>query len=115
MCSLCRGDTVSNNISVYRMYQHAIANPKEPAEDEMVFEDDPKAAEYDKNEKGKVSRTTTHVSTETILSEIIVQWKMKDMCMNAQIVMKCFTPMSLVKTEIFAIDAERNINVRINL
>ena len=73
MCSLCRGDTVSNNISVYRMYQHAIANPKEPAEDEMVFEDDPKAAEYDKNEKGKVSRTTTHVSTETILSEIIVQ------------------------------------------
>ena len=27
---------------------------------------------YVKNEKGKVSRTTTHVSTETILSEIIV-------------------------------------------
>jgi len=45
MCPSCRGDQVGGNSVIRQIYLDAQDNPTEPAEDEMFFEDDPRAEE----------------------------------------------------------------------
>tara|TARA_R110000803_G_scaffold148307_1_gene213745 strand:- start:33 stop:419 length:387 start_codon:yes stop_codon:yes gene_type:complete len=60
LCASCRGDKTSENTLVRQMYREMIANPTEPSEDEMWFDDDPRAEL--EIEVGKVSRQVTEIS-----------------------------------------------------
>tara|TARA_R110001592_G_scaffold318585_2_gene595796 strand:- start:2888 stop:3259 length:372 start_codon:yes stop_codon:yes gene_type:complete len=50
MCADCRGDAQSDNTLVRRDFEEAQQNPTEPSEDELMFEDSPKAIEENKND-----------------------------------------------------------------
>ena len=60
LCPSCRGDAQSDNTHLKQIYRDMQNNPIEPSEDEMMFEDDPKAnAEVD---YGRVKRNATQVN-----------------------------------------------------
>ena len=85
LCKDCKGEAWSANSEVKQLYKDAIANPTEPAEDEMLFEDIGKKA-MERAEKeddpkaeteqlyGKVSKTPGRSSyaTESCLNEVIM-------------------------------------------
>ena len=60
MCASCRGDKVGGNSVIRQMFLETQKNPTEPSEDEMWFEDDPKAAK--EVDLGKVSKKATQIS-----------------------------------------------------
>tara|TARA_R110002033_G_scaffold40571_1_gene80978 strand:+ start:463 stop:840 length:378 start_codon:yes stop_codon:yes gene_type:complete len=43
LCPMCRGDRTSENTKVREIFKEMQSNPTEPSEDEMWFEDDPRA------------------------------------------------------------------------
>ena len=89
LCKDCKGEAWSANSEVKQLYKDAIANPTEPAEDEMLFEDIGKKA-MERAEKemffeddpkaeteqlyGRVSKTPGRSSyaTESCLNEVIM-------------------------------------------
>jgi len=72
LCKDCKGEAWSANSEVKQLYKDAIANPTEPAEDEMFFEDDPRAET--EQLYGRVSKTPGRSSyaTESCLNEVIM-------------------------------------------
>jgi Zn-finger nucleic acid-binding protein len=72
LCSDCKGEAWAANSEVKKLYKDAIANPTEPAEDEMFFEDDPRAET--EQLYGKVSKTPnrSNYATESCLNEVIM-------------------------------------------
>jgi Zn-finger nucleic acid-binding protein len=60
LCKDCKGEAWAANSEVKKLYKDAIANPTEPAEDEMFFEDDPRAEK--ENDYGKVIKQATVIS-----------------------------------------------------
>jgi len=72
MCASCRGDKVGGNSAIRQMFLETQKNPTEPSEDEMWFEDDPKAAK--EVDLGKVSKKATQIFYGmSPLSEIMSQ------------------------------------------
>jgi len=77
LCKDCKGEAWSANSEVKQLYKDAIANPTEPAEDEMLFEDIGKKA-MERAEKedqiGSVSKTPnkSNYATESCLNEVMM-------------------------------------------
>ena len=57
---MCRGDRTSENTKVREIFKEMQANPTEPAEDEMWFEDSPVALREE--EYGRVIKSATVIS-----------------------------------------------------
>ena len=71
MCASCRGDKVGGNSAIRQMFLETQKTPNEPAEDEMWFDDDPKASK--EIDLGKVSKKATPISYGVSpLSEIMI-------------------------------------------
>lgn len=69
-CSKCRFEGRGDNAELRKIYRQFLKKPTKPAEDEMVFEDDPRALK--EIEYGKVRRVSReHHAKETTLSELI--------------------------------------------
>jgi Zn-finger nucleic acid-binding protein len=67
LCKDCKGEAWAANSEVKKLYKDAIANPKEPAEDEMFFEDDPIAVtEQLYGKVSKVARRSTYAKVSTL-------------------------------------------------
>jgi len=72
-CYECRG-IKTNNYEFGNICKQILKQKTTPAEDEMIFEDDPKAV--NEKEYGKVSRESTgHVHTEIAMADLIIETK----------------------------------------
>ena len=65
LCSKCRtwsggGNKQTNELR--ELYKELTKNPTQASEDEIMFEDDPRAVKYDDNEVGRVIKQATVMS-----------------------------------------------------
>ena len=63
LCSQCRtwsggGNKQSNELR--ELYKELAKNPTQASEDEIMFEDDPRAVKYNENEVGRIIIQSTH-------------------------------------------------------
>jgi len=65
-----------HNFELKKYCREILKKPSEPSEDEMVFEDDPKAILENENEKGKIIKeATSYTYTESAMADIMIEIK----------------------------------------
>jgi hypothetical protein len=65
-----------HNWELQKFCRKILKTHREPSEDEMVFEDDPKAILENENEKGKIIKEATgYTYTESPMADIIIEIK----------------------------------------
>ena len=64
LCGECKGDGQSDNSAIKKLHQQLKAKNLKPSEDEMVFEDEPRAIK-EQDHVRYISKPTEHISTST--------------------------------------------------
>ena len=64
LCGSCRGDGKSDNSLIKQLQKELMSQKIKPSEDEMLFEDDPKAVKEEDDQR-YISKPTEHISHST--------------------------------------------------